>query len=66
MITQEQENTIEDCLREAQSKIEEAARLLCSEPGDSVGGEMYRTCYKMAENMIPELIHNAYKLVLES
>lgn len=52
-------NQIEDALRTAQNAIEEAGRCLCSDPGDTVGGYIWRECTNLSEK-IATLIHLAY------
>lgn len=63
-MTYEQVNQVEDALREAQNKVEEAGRLLCNEAGDTVGGQMWRDCNALSEK-ISDVIHVAYKLATE-
>lgn len=59
-MTDEQVHRLEAVLREAQNKIEEAGRILCSERGNVAPG-MWGGCNRLSED-IAELIHQCWKL----
>ena len=48
-------NKIEDNLRKAQELIEETAKLLCNEPGDSTGGRIWSYLTIKAEEIVVPL-----------
>lgn len=52
---------IEDNIRQAQNLLEEAARLLCNEPGDSIGGAIWSFLAKKSEEIVVPLNYT-YKL----
>ena len=50
----------EDILREAQARVEEAGRIMCKAPGDTVGGQLWRKCTDMSDS-IADMIHLAFR-----
>lgn len=59
-VTEEDICKFEDLLREAQARVEEAGRIMCKAPGDTVGGRLWRNCTGMSES-IGDLIHQAFR-----
>ena len=59
-MTNEQVDELEAVLREAQDKVEEAGRLLCSERRDCAPW-MWGGCNRLSEN-IADLINHCWKL----
>ena len=53
---------IEDNIRQAQNLLEEAARLLCNEPGDTLGGKLWTLLSNKACEVAELLIRYTYKL----
>ena len=60
-MTHEEVNTLEDTLREVQNKAEEAGRMVCSQPGNTVGGWIWDRCGAISE-LVSNMIHESYKL----
>ena len=54
-------NKIEDNIRQAQNLLEEAARLLCNEPGNTPGGAIWSFLAKKSEEIV-EPLNYTYKL----
>jgi len=52
---------IEENIRQAQNLLEEAARLLCNEPGDTPGGAIWTFLSRKAEEIV-EPLNYTYRL----
>lgn len=58
-LTYEEINKFEDLLRIAQDNTEAAGVIMCNEPGDTEGGQLWRDCNKVSE-LLADMIHRAY------
>lgn len=52
---------IEDNIRQAQILLEEAAKLLCNEPGNTIGGKLWSWLSNKSEEIV-EPLNYTYRL----